>query len=138
LTDKPVWRDIEIFGVQTMEILAATIIQSMDWLNDHLHGFTLPIKGTKKRDRFATHYDILSEGFDDDPYPTLKTSEVRVCYIDYHNYPRLRFMFDYGVGYGFDVAFRGVRELSLGETADDFPVLIDQRGVAPEQYPSWT
>lgn len=47
----------------------------------------------------------------------------------------LRFTFDYGDGHQFDVIFKGTRKLSKKEKPGQFPRLVDQRGVAPEQHP---
>ncbi len=44
-------------------------------------------------------------------------------------------MFDYGDGHGFSIEFKGPRILDKDEKGVEFPRIIDQRGVAPDQYP---
>ena len=47
----------------------------------------------------------------------------------------MRFEFDFGDGHIFELQFKGMRELQKGETIRSLPQVLDQRGVAPEQYP---
>lgn len=50
---------------------------------------------------------------------------------------KLGFIFDFGDGHEFRIEFKGVRPLISKEHREDFPKLIDQRGVGPEQYPRY-
>lgn len=137
LLKKPVWRDIEILGKQNFGDLAEEIIFSMNWENDHMHGFDL--KCSKKSDPMFTGSSItfFAPRWEDDPHPTYKTDKVMIADLDYVKQPKLRFMFDYGDGHEFDIEFKGIRALNKNEKEFAFPRLIDQRGVAPEQYPEW-
>jgi len=137
LVKKLVWRDIEILGKQKFYDLADEIIASMNWENDHMHGFDL--KYPKKSDSMMTgsSISIFAPGWEDDPHPTFKTDEVMIADLDYIKQPKLRFIFDYGDGHEFDVEFKKTRVLNKGEKMADFPCIIDQRGVAPGQYPKW-
>ncbi|MFA4872653.1 MAG: hypothetical protein WC659_01820 [Patescibacteria group bacterium] len=137
LLKRPVWRDIAILGTQTFCDLAETIIESMCWDNDHMHGFEF-LDTRKRPDPLFTGSSIafFAPGWEDDPHPTFKTDEIRICDLDYSRHPRLEFMFDFGDGHRFDVKLKGTRHVDKQETARDFPRVIDQRGVAPEQYPA--
>jgi hypothetical protein len=137
LLKKLVWRDIEILGKQNFYDLADQIIFSMDWENDHMHGFDL--KSSRKPDPMMTgsSITIFAPGWEDDPHPVYKTNEIAIADLDYMKQPKLKFMFDYGDGHEFDIEFKGMRALNKGEKKTDFPQLIDQRGIAPEQYPEW-
>ena len=130
---KPVWRDIEVYGNQYFVDFAEEIIFSMDWDNDHMHGFSLYEKG-KYIFGQDSHF-FYAPFWEDDPFPTYKTSQIKICHIDYAKYPHLGFIFDFGDGHEFDIQFKGIRDKKSDEYVDDFPVLVDQRGVAPEQYP---
>jgi hypothetical protein len=128
----PVWRDIQILGIQTLNILAETIVESMEWVNVHLHGFWLP---DEHRMRIFNSFGIFHDGMEDDPYPTYKTKHVRICDLPWKEEPIIGFMFDFGDGHEFDIQFRGRRKRTKKDRANAFPYLSDQRGVAPEQYP---
>ena len=84
LLKKAVWRDILIMGSQTFENLAKTIIKSMDWDNDHMHGFSFPKKGKTELD--YSRYSFFADGWDDDPHPTYKSYQILICNIDYKKY----------------------------------------------------
>ncbi len=134
LQKKLIWRDILILGGQTFENLAEAIIDSMDWDNDHMHGFSFPNK-QKNGYFYYTPFTFFAEGWEDDPYPTYKSSQILICNINYNIYPKLGFEFDFGDSHMFEVQFKGMRELQKGETIKSLPKVLDQRGIAPEQYP---
>lgn len=134
LEKKPVWRDILILGSQTFEDLAEAIIDSMGWDNDHMHGFSLPER--QRKDYFYyTPFTFFVEGWEDDPHPTYKSNQIMICNINYDAYPKLRFEFDFGDSHMFEVHLTGIRKLQKGESVKTLPKIIDQRGIAPEQYP---
>ncbi|MDA1338019.1 MAG: hypothetical protein O2871_01515 [bacterium] len=130
---KPVWREIEVYGNQYFLELAEEIIFSMDWDNDHMHGFCLNKKGEVMFSKDSPFF--YAPGWEDEPFPAYKTDEIKICHIDYEKYPKLGFIFDFGAGHQFTVEFKGTRDKNRDEYVDDFPVLVDQRGIAPEQYP---
>ncbi len=125
--EESLWRKIEILGKQTFCDLAEKIIASMEWCNDHMHGFYLG-EFYRSPGMYAPHWP-------DDPYPTFKTDEIRIAAVDYKKQPSLSFIFDFGDGHTFEVKVEEIRKLEAEEKLKDFPRLIDQRGVAPEQYP---
>ncbi|MFA6446716.1 MAG: hypothetical protein WCW31_00475 [Patescibacteria group bacterium] len=135
LNKKPVWRDIEIASEQTLEEMAESIIDAMGWANDHLHAFTFPKSLGKTRSYPFGWTSIFSEGVEDDPHPTYKTQSVKIYQIDYEKFPKFHFSFDFGDGHEFEILYKGQRGYS-GKTSL-FPRLINQHGVAPEQYPDW-
>jgi len=135
LLKKPVWREIEILGHQTFEDFADIIIDSMGWVNDHMHGFSFPQKDAHNRRMYTLDYTFYAPGWEDDPHPTFKSNQIRICDIDYGKQPRLRFMFDFGDGHEFDIDFKSIRKTNEKKKIRDFPCLTDERGVAPEQYP---
>ena len=138
LNKKLVWRDIEILDIQTFCDLAEIIIGSMGWQNDHMHGFEFPnVKGDP--DPLFTGSDIafFGPGWEDDPHPTFKSSEIRVCDIDYKKIPKLVFTFDYGDSHQFEVVFQKARDIKSKTEIKEMPRAVDTRGVAPEQYPDY-
>lgn len=138
LSKKTVWRDIMILGGQTLEDLAGAVIFSMDWGNDHMHGFSFPKEqGKKNFDFFDSPFVIYSPGWEDDPSPTFKTNEIKICQINWELYPKLQFIFDFGDGHLFDIVLKQTVTNVENELEKTFPRLIDQRGIAPEQYPDF-
>jgi hypothetical protein len=138
LLKRLVWREIELFGNQTFEDLAETIIDSMGWDNDHMHGFEF--SGLDKRpDTLFTGSTIafFASGWEDDPHPTFKFNKIHICDIDYVKQPKLEFTFDFGDGHRFDIEFKGIRKIAKNKMKNKFPCIIDQRGVGPEQYPNY-
>ena len=135
---KQVWRELEIFGDQTLEELAELVIDSMDWDNDHLHAFWFPeIKGKSILSYWYTLYSIGSEGYSNDQFPELYDFDVPIASIDYSKNPKLGFAFDFGDDHRFLMEYKSVRPADKKDTRDNFPKLIDQRGVGPEQYPEF-
>lgn len=134
LNKRQVWRDIAVLGSQTFEDLAEAIIDSMDWDNDHMHGFSFPEK-QKKGYFYYTPFTFFADGWEDDPYPTYKSNQILVCNINYEINPKLIFEFDFGDSHMFEIHFKGMRESQKGENIKTLPKVLDQRGVTPEQYP---
>ena len=136
LLKKPLWRDIEILGKQTFCDLAKMIIKSMNWDNDHMHGFEF-LEKSRQPDPFVTGSSpaFFAPGWEDDPHPFYKTNEIRICDIDYTKRPKLEFTFDYGDGHLFSIDYKNNRSIGKNEKINLFPRVIDQRSIAPEQYP---
>jgi hypothetical protein len=134
-TRKLLWREIAIFGHQTLLDLAETLIAWMNFANDHMHGFSLKTLANKPLLRY-NKFSIYAPYWEDDPYPTLKTNEVRIADVDWQNYPKWNFIFDFGDGHEFDLELRKIIENPSKFKSDLLlPTCIDQRGVAPLQYP---
>jgi hypothetical protein len=143
LRRKNIWREIAILGSQTFEILAGEIINSMAWDNDHMHGFSLP-KKPQLQSPFSFSplaeyypYTFFADGWGDDQYPTFKSNQIRICQINYDLFPVLRFEFDFGDSHLFEVKLKEIRKPEIHGSKKTLPMLVDQRGVAPEQYPDY-
>jgi len=132
---KKVWREFEVFGDQSLEELATTVIDSMNWDNDHLHAFWFPeIRGKSVFSHWYTPYSIGSEGYDNDQFPELCDSEVMIGSIDYSRHKKLGFCFDFGDDHRFLMEYKSIRIADKNDYRNLFPKLIDQKGVGPEQY----
>lgn len=135
---KNVWKDVEIYGDQTLEFLATFVIDEMGWNNDHLHAFFFGEKrGKVVFSHWYTPYEIGSEGMDNDQYPILHTNEVFVSSVDFSKHPKLGFVFDFGDDHRFMMEYKGMRDAHTIDTKESFPRVTDQRGVGPEQYPDY-
>lgn len=135
LHKSPVWRDIAILGKHTFCDLADTIVEWMGWANDHMHGFSMK-KVFGETQHGYTSFSIYAPGWEDDPHPTYKTNEVRVADVDYKKHPKWGFVFDFGDGHEFDIELKKIDEgVKVKDFGEPLPTCIDQRGVAPIQYP---
>lgn len=132
---KLLWRDIEILGRQKFSLLAEAIIDSMGWVNDHMHGFSFPEPDAKNRRFYSLRYTFYAPYWEDDPHPTFKSNEISICDIDYTKQPKLRFIFDFGDGHEFDVELKKIQKVETKGSSRSFPHVVDQRGIAPMQYP---
>lgn len=133
--ERKVVREIEIHGNQNFNQLAKAIVKSMRWVNDHMHGF-YPDKLAGKDPHLVEHrYNWFAPYWEDDPYPTLHTDKVKICYMDYKQHPRIHMTFDYGDNHTFDIELLGVRQLARHEKQTMFPRVIKSQGTARAQYP---
>ncbi len=138
LLKKPVWREFEIKGCQSLEELADGVIDSMCWDNDHAHAFFFPKeKGRGDFMDFHSPYSIDSRHLDNDQYPTYHSCNIRIAEIDYARFPMINFIFDFGDGHQFILKSLGVRPEKKSDFMTFMPKMIDQRGVGPEQYPNF-
>jgi len=133
LLKKNAWREIEIIGKQNLEQLSNAIVKSMKWRIDHLHSFSFPLSNPEFPGQ-ASPYVIFPKYSEDDQYPTFKSNEIHVYDIDYKKQPKIDYVFDFGDGHRFVLNLISIRELEEYEKIRQFPRLVDQRGVAPEQY----
>lgn len=132
---KPVWREVVIWGSQTFCDLAETIIKWMGWDNDHMHGFSMKKVNGKTQMRY-TDFTMYAPGWEDDPHPTFKTDEVKIADVDYQKHPKWGFIFDFGDGHEFDIELIKIdTKVNPKDFDEPLPTCIDQRGVAPVQYP---
>lgn len=137
------WREIEILGLQTLNDLAMGIVHSMDWQNDHMHGFSFPRLDRKQRELVygISPFVIFAPGWEMDPHPVYESDHVLIAQVDYAKFPKIGFLFDFGDGHQFTIEYKGTRPALKRELARNgqglFPQLIDQRGVAAFQYPDW-
>jgi len=136
----PVWREILAKGSDTLDDLAACLIDSMGWDNDHLHQF-LPRTVNGQHQGFYSPLAIkLGYPEDDEDWPSYKTQVVRMADIDWEKWPKWNFAFDFGDDHTFNVDFKEKITKAEARKRHYFeytPILIDQRGVAPVQYPDW-
>lgn len=137
--DSKVWQIIEVKGNQALEDLAEFIIETMGWVNDHMHRFAYPDKALKTYQFAMSRYEIFFDGedWDDDPFPTLKTNQVRIDDINYETFPKLFFEFDFGDSHEFDIELIKIRGPKIGEVKASFPRLLKENGKPPEQYPNY-
>lgn len=137
---KNVWRDIAISGGQTFEQLAKAIVKSMGFAYDHMHGFTFPGVEMKRKGGFSferTLLEFFAPHWEDDPFPTYKSNQIKIGQVNYKKHPQLNFVFDFGDGHRFNIQYKdkGIKDSVVG--VKKFPAVIGGKGTGPEQYPDW-
>lgn len=134
-SEKPIWRELALLGKHTFDDLADEIIWWMSWDNDHMHAFVLN-KPDEKEDNIYKLPAMYSQEWEDDPYPTHKTTDVKIVDVNYTKYPKWGFIFDFGDGHEFDVELLRIeKKFNRKLYSSPLPTCIDMRGVSPEQYP---
>lgn len=119
-----VWRRIAIGGDRNFESLASTILNAFSFDHDHLYEFTF-------RSRHGVPENIAHPYVQDEP---LSTTEVRIGEPGLAPGAKLSFLYDFGDNWQFSLDLE-----SIDPDGDNRqgPAIIDARGDAPEQYPSW-
>ena len=117
------WRRIAMPGALPLEDLAETIIGTFEFTYDHLYRFSY-------RNRFGVETHINHPYMDDSPW----ASVVRVGDVPLQEGQSMTYLYDFGDRWEFEVTLERVdpRDLAMKE-----PAILDARGEAPEQYPSW-
>jgi hypothetical protein len=117
------WRLIAVPGDLPLDALAHAVIEAYDFRPDHLYQFSY-------RNRFGVEERICHPFLEERP----STNQVRVGDVPLPVGQTMVYLFDFGERWEFDVTLERVdppRPTLHG------PVLLDGRGDAPEQYPSW-
>jgi hypothetical protein len=117
-----IWRRIAIPAAQTLDALADTILNAVEFDHDHLYRFSYENRfGALER----VHHPYMDEG----PW----TSEVLVGDVPLRVGQTMVYLFDFGDQWEFNVTLEQVdRDMVVKE-----PVIIEKHGEPPEQYPQW-
>jgi hypothetical protein len=117
------WRRIAVPGGLTMDTLATTIINAFEFTHDHLYRFSY-------RNSFGVEKHITHPYLEEEPL----TSEVLVGQVPLREGQSMIYLYDFGDQWEFDVTLERV---DPPVRAMKKPKILDARGEAPEQYPSW-
>ena len=110
-------------GGLTMDTLATTIINAFEFTHDHLYRFSY-------RNSFGVEKHITHPYLEEEPL----TSEVLVGQVPLREGQSMIYLYDFGDWWEFDVTLERV---DSPDPAMKEPAILDARGEAPEQYPSW-
>ena len=123
-------RTFEISGGVSLSRLAEAIIDAFDFDMDHAYGFYDNLKNHyKSREVYTLFADM---GMDDDPFNgnSVKIKVNKVFEIG----KSMLFLFDYGDEWIFHVHCIEVKEADANVK---YPLLVEAKGEAPEQYPDF-
>ena len=118
-----VWRRVAIPGGLTLEALSAAILDAFDFDNDHLHLF-------RYRNRFGIFEEIKHPYTEESP----STAEVKIGELPLRPGSMLEYLFDFGDNWLFEVRLEKLEPVNPKIRK---PVVIEQRGQAPPQYPNF-
>lgn len=128
--EKKVWRRIEILDNQTFEDLHEAIQKAFGWGNDHLYAFYL---SGKRWDRLTEISGApFFAGWDEVERPTAR--EVLLGDAAFAKGQRFLYLFDFGDELEHELQLTAVLPVPADGT---FPRIVETRGDAPPQYPSW-
>jgi len=117
------WRRIAIDAGEPLDVLAGAILDAYEFDHDHLYRFSY-------RNRFGVAESVQHPYLEDG----LWTSKVRVGDVPLAVGQSMTYLFDFGNQWEFEVTLEQTEPPGEGR---DRPALLDGRGDAPEQYPSW-
>ncbi len=117
------WRRIAIDAQEPLDVLAGVILDAYAFDHDHLYEFSY-------RNRYGVKESVQHPYMDEGPW----TSEVRVGDVPLALGQSMTYLFDFGDWWEFEVTLEQIE--AAGEGAEG-PAVLDGRGGAPEQYPSW-
>jgi hypothetical protein len=116
------WRRIAIPADQTLDALASTILDAVEFDQDHLYQFSY-------QNRFGVLENINHPYLDEGPW----TSEVLVGDVPLRIGQTMIYLYDFGDQWEFDVSLEQVDPDMVIED----PVILEAYGEPPEQYPRW-
>lgn len=117
------WRRISISGRESLDTLAAIILDSVNFDHDHLYEFTY-------RTRYGSTAVVTHPYIED---AGKHTDEMRVGDIPLQIEQSMIFMFDYGDNWEFLVVLEHIDPKRVIKK----PKVIEKEGRAPQQYRSW-
>ena len=112
-----------IVGSMTTGTLAEAIINAFEFTHDHLYQFSY-------RNPFGVETRINHPYLEEEPL----TSEVLVGDVPLREGQSMIYLYDFGDQWEFDVTLERV---DPADAAARDPIILDGRGEAPDQYPSW-
>jgi hypothetical protein len=117
-----IWRRIAVPARNYMDSLAAMILKSVRFDQDHLYQFSY-------QNRFGAQEYVHHSFMDEGPW----TSEMLIGDVPLHIGQTMTFLFDFGDNWEFDVTLERVEpDADVAK-----PVILESHGEPPQQYPSW-
>lgn len=121
---KTIWRRIAIPADGNLEDLSDIILESVSFVNDHLHAFSW-------KDRYGCETRVYHEYMQEPPF----TNSVKIGQLSLHDGQLMTYLFDFGDNWEFDVQLEKVESTDTCKIAK--PTILKSYGDAPEQYPMW-
>lgn len=120
---RDLWRRIAIPAGLSLDDLAYAVLDAYEFDHDHLYQFSY-------RNRFGVEDKVNHPYLEEGPW----TSEVLIGDVPLQVGQTMTYLYDFGDQWRFDVTLERIDPPGV---PSDKPVMLDGRGDAPEQYPSW-
>ncbi len=121
---KKLWRKISVSHKHSLDDLHLTIQEAFDFDNDHLYAFF--IGGTISTGKPIYCADAQDEG--------ATAEETTIADLNLYKGEKLRYLFDFGDNWKFDVELINIDKDSVLPTK---PEIVEAKGESPEQYNDW-
>ncbi|MGQ9554778.1 MAG: IS1096 element passenger TnpR family protein [Anaerolineae bacterium] len=126
---KGVWRTLELTGYHTLHALHGAIQGAFDWDNDHLYSFYM---SNKVYDSDSEYSGTPVPGIMDYTLDAPMAYDIRLDELNLSKGRKFKYLFDFGDSNVFQVTVTAVNK---NAPAEDYPLLLEEHGDAPEQYP---
>ena len=117
------WRKIELKAEQTLEDLHDAIQDILGWDDDHLYSFFMDNKFYSRDFKMEYTRPSHPEG--------RKTADVKIGIFDLKQGQKFAYVFDFGDEHRFEIE---AVDFGTVQKSRKYPVLIESKGKAPEQY----
>jgi len=118
-----IWRQVAIPAALTLDTLASTILDAVEFDDDHLYVFSYQNRfGLEER----VHHPYMDEG----PW----TSEMLVGDVPLGVGQTMTFLFDFGDKWEFRVT---LERIDPADPSVKDPIILKSHGESPQQYPIW-
>jgi hypothetical protein len=118
-----IWRQIAIPADLTLDTLASTILDAVEFDDDHLYMFSY-------ENRFGREERVYHPYMDEGPW----TSEMLIGNVPLGVGQTMTFLFDFGDQWEFDVT---LERIDPQDTSVRDPIILKTHGEPPQQYPIW-
>jgi hypothetical protein len=118
-----IWRRIAIPANQTLDSLASAILNAVKFDHDHLYMFSY-------QNRFGTLERVYHPEMEEGPWAT----EVLIGDLPLGIGQMMTYLFDFGDNWEFDVT---LERIDPPDRKKKKPLILEEHGRPPEQYPSW-
>ncbi len=120
---KDLWRQIAVPGDIPLDFFSHTILDAFDFDHDHPDRFT-----------YTDHFGVSRHIYHPYMEKERSSAEVRVGDLPLTSGQSMTYLFDFGDEWLFEVKLERVDPPNSEITR---PVILEEYGAAPEQYPSW-
>lgn len=130
-TEEKISRKIELLENQTLDDLHEAIIyQSFGWDDPHLYSFHLDnVPYSKDRSKEYTCDDHMNI---DPEFGKTNSTTIELKNLKFTKNQIFLFVFDFGDDHHFRIKVKGFGEIQKGQK---YPIILEEVGKAPEQYP---
>ena len=130
--DTEIYRTIHIRGTASLEKLAEAITRYYGFFFDHAFGFYNNIDNYYNSTEIYTIFADMNDGFGDTEGEGKSVRKIKVSDV-FNQGKEMLFLFDYGDTWLFHIIC--LDDAIVREPRKRYPKLVEQKGIAPEQYP---